>query len=117
MPLTIYGFHEHPHEFAATKVGAPLEDCVFVLDFSRPLKRVRWLRFGPTVGLLVPVVHIGEEAGGYVVGVHHDQPYFVDIPKYWKQHRRRTRTLRLPPVAPFQLIADFGRHFPEDCDP
>jgi hypothetical protein len=116
MALTIYGFHQHPHEFAATKVGAPLDECAYLLDFSRPLKRIRWLGFGPTLALMVPVVHIGEEPGGYVVGVRHGEPYFVDLPKYWKKHRGRARTLRQQPLAePLQIIADFGRHFPEDC--
>lgn len=92
-----------------------MEDCAFLLDFSRPLEKKRWLRFGPTLGLLVPVVHIGEEKGGYVIGVHHDEPHFVNLSKYWEQHRGRARTLRQPDAEPLQIAADFGRHFPEDC--
>lgn len=89
MTLTIYGFHDHPSAFAVTKVGAPLEDCSFLLDFARPLKPVRqfgvtnsWL--GRTVGFLVPVIHVGEREGGYVVSVDRDDPYFDNLPSLWK---------------------------------
>jgi len=41
MALRLFGFQGHPHDFAATKAGLPLEDCVFLLDFSRPLGRLR----------------------------------------------------------------------------
>ena len=41
--LTLFGFRDRPHDFAATKVGAAVEECVFILDFARPLERIRWL--------------------------------------------------------------------------
>ena len=120
MPLTLFGFHDRPNDIAATKVGAPLEDCAFLLDFSRPLERLRWLgvrnRFvGPTVAFLVPIVHLGEEVGGYVIGVHRGEPYFTDLPGLWRKHSRRPRTFKAAPVDGLQIVADFGRHFPEDC--
>jgi hypothetical protein len=85
MALTLYGFRDHPNDFAATKIRAPLEDCVFFLDFSRDLEKRRWFGtvnrwLGPTIGLLVPVAHQSEERGGYVIGVYRGEPYFVDLP-------------------------------------
>lgn len=120
MTLTVYGFHDHPHDFAVTKVDATLDQCTFFLDFSRRLKKHRqlfgrrsWL--GVTVGLLVPVVHIGEENGGYVFGITRGEPYFADLPKLWKQHYGSKRSLRVPKVGGMEIIADFATHFPADC--
>ena len=48
MPLTIYGFDEYPHVFAVTRTGASLLECDFLLDFLRPLERIR--RFGVVNG-------------------------------------------------------------------
>jgi hypothetical protein len=120
MALTLYGIFDRPHDIVATKTGAPLEDCVFLLDFTRPLVRIRWLGVtnqwvGPTVHLLVPVVHEGEEKGGYVIGVHRGQSYFKEIPRLWREHSGTTRTIKSDPVEGSDIIADFGRHFPEDC--
>lgn len=120
MTLTLFGFHDRPHDFAATKTGAALEDCTFLLDFARPLERMRWLGItnrwlGVTVGLLVPVVHQGEGKGGYVISVRRGQPDFTDIPKLWREHSGTTRTIRSEPVDGLEIVADFGRHFPEDC--
>ena len=62
MALTLFGFHNHPQDFAVTNIEAPLEQCVFLLDFSRPLERLRWLLavnkwVGVIAALLVLVVH------------------------------------------------------------
>jgi hypothetical protein len=121
MALTLYGFNNRPHDFAVTKADAPLEDCVFLLDFTRPLEKIHWLGvsnrwFGLTVGLLIPVVHQGEEKGGFVIGIHRGQPYFTDFPKLWRKHRSTERTIKSKPVvSELDIIADFSRHFPEDC--
>jgi len=120
MALTLYGFRDRPHDFAVTKAGATLDDCAFLLDFSRPLERMRWLGvpnrwLGVTVGLLVPVVHQGQENGEHVIGVSRGQPYFADIPNLWREHRGTRRTTRSEPADGLQIIADFGRHFPEDA--
>jgi len=120
MALTLYGFRDRPHDFAVTKADTVLEDCAFLLDFTRRLERVRWLGvtnrwLGITVGLLVPVVHQGEENGGYVIGVARGQPYFEDIPKLWRKHYGQRRSIRSEPIDGLQIIADFGKHFPADC--
>ncbi len=59
MALILYGFHAYPSDFAATKAGAPIEECPFLLDFTSPLRTIRWMgslnyRVGPFVALLVP---------------------------------------------------------------
>ena len=120
MALTLFGFHDRPHDFAVTKARASLEDCVFLLDFLRPVERIRWLGItnrwlGLTVNLLVPVVHKGQDKGEFVIGLHRGQPYFEDIPKLWRQHYGTTRTIKSEPIDGLEVIADFGRHFPEDC--
>ncbi|NOU12148.1 MAG: hypothetical protein HOO98_19340 [Nitrospira sp.] len=120
MPLTIYGIHDYPHDFSVTKVGAPLEQCTFLLDFSRKLKRIRWLFgrnnwIGPTVGLIVPVVHLSERQGGFVIAVSRGELYFADIPKLWKQHTGTSSARVITEADGLEIVADFGRHFPNDC--
>lgn len=120
MALQLFRFHGRPHDFAVTKANVPLEDCVFLLDFSRPLGRLRWLGtvnkwVGITVGLLVPVVHHAEQAGGYIISVHRGEPYFSEISNLWKEHYGSKRTLVATPIGGLDIIADFANHFPEDC--
>ena len=120
MALQLFGFHERPHDFAATKADVLLKDCVFLLDFSRPLGRLRWLGalnkwVGFTVGLLVPVVHQAEQSGRYVISVRRGEPYFVDIPNLWKKHYGSKIAPVTTPIGGLDIIADFARHFPEDC--
>lgn len=121
MALQLFGFHGHPHNFAVTKADLPLEDCVFFLDFSRPLEKVRWFGvvnkwLGITIGLLVPVVYQSEQSGGFVIGVNRGEPYFSDIQKLWRKHYRSTRTLvasSFGELGELEVIAQFGKHFPE----
>jgi len=120
MSLTLFAFHDRPHDFAVTKAGAALEDCAFLLDFTRPLERIRWLGItnrwlGIAVGLLVPVVHQGQDKGEFVISVRRGQPYFEDILKLWREHSGARRTIRSEPVDGLDIVADFGRHFPQDC--
>ena len=120
MALTLFGFHDRPHDFAATKAGVALEDCVFLLDFTRPLERIRWFGvtnrwLGVKVGLLVPVVHQGQEKGEFVIGVHRGEPYFTDISKLWREHYGAARTIKSESTDGLNIIADFATHFPEDC--
>ena len=118
MSLTIYSFHDHPHEFAVTKINAPLEQCVFLLDFTRPLKKWRQLfgrktRIGITVALIVPIIHQGEKEGGFLIGVDKSDPYFADLLKLWNKHYGTKRSLASS-VEPLEIIADFAIHFPEN---
>lgn len=86
MDVTLYGFQNHPTSFVVTKIGAPLEECVYLLDFARDIKKRRNHWFS-TIGLLVPVVHVGEDVGGYVISVDRGDGYFDNILALWKQHR------------------------------
>ena len=93
---------------------------MFFLDFSRPIKRLRWLGFrntwvGFTVGLFVPVVHQAEKSGGFAVGISLNEPYFNDIPALWKKHQGAARSIVADPIGGLEVVADFGRHFAEDC--
>ena len=120
MPLTLLGFHGKPHDIGVSKTCAAPGECVFLLDFARPVERIRWFGIrnavlGPTVALLVPIVHAGARSGGYVFGVSRGDPYFADIPKLWREHRAAPRAPAADVVDDLQVVADFARHFPEDC--
>ena len=65
--------------------------------------------------MLVPVVHQGQDKGEFVIGVRRGQSYFEDIPKLWREHYGVTRSISSKPVDGLEIVADFGRHFPEDC--
>jgi hypothetical protein len=118
--LTIYDIHGYPHNFAVTKIDAPLEQCAFLLDFGRKLERVRWL-FGTnkwvrfTVGLIIPVVHLCEQKGDFVIGVNQGEPYFTEIQELWKQHTGTSSSRNITDPDGLEVVADFGRHFPSDC--
>lgn len=120
MALQLFGFHGRPHDFAVTKADVSLEECVFLLDFTRPLGKLRWFGtwnkwLGPTAGLLVPVAHQSEKSGGFVIGVSRGEPYFSDLQKLWRKHYGLSRALVAPPSDGLEVVADFGRHFPQDC--
>lgn len=120
MGLHLFGFQERLHEVAITKSDFPVKDCVFLLDFSRPLKRVRWFGIvnrwlGITIGLHVPVAHLSEQSGGYTIGIRRGEPYFANLQELWVTHQGSTRTLVTSPVDGLEIVADFGRHFSEDC--
>lgn len=119
MPLNLFCFPDTPHDVGVSKTSAEQSECSFLLDFARPVERIRWFGirnavFGPSVALLVPVVHVGEKAGCYVVGVSRSEPYFEDIPKLWRKRQAAPRALSAYPVDGLQVVADFARHFPED---
>jgi hypothetical protein len=121
MALTMYGFSAHPNAFAVTKIDAPLDECSFMLNFSQPLTRNRWFFglfnrwIGVTVGILVPVIHVGDTKGGFVIAMHRGEPYFIDIPRLWRTHERSARTLLGEPIEPLQMVAMFAMHFPIDA--
>src|ERR1039457_5270546 len=80
MATQLSQFDSHPNDIAITQTEF-IPDGLFFLDFSRPLKHLRWFGitnewFGFTVCLAVPVIHQNEKEGGFVVGVHRSDPYF-----------------------------------------
>ena len=119
MTLTLIAFDNPPSRFAVTAVGSVISDGCYFLDFTRKLEVIRWFGIrnpyiGPSVGLLVPVVHEAEVSGGYVVGVAISDPYFRDLRKLWKER------FPSPPVAVsgeadgLKIIADFATQFPSN---
>jgi hypothetical protein len=61
-------------------------------------------------------VHIGQQKGEFVMGVRAGTPYFTDIPKLWRKHRGTKRTaFAVGSPEGLEIVADLGRHFPEDC--
>lgn len=120
MALHLFASPEHPHGIAVTKAGLPMEECVFLLDFSRPLQKLRWFGavnewLGFTVDLSVPVVHQSEMSGGFVIGVRRGEPYFSEIQDLWKNHYGSARMLVESHSDAIRVVADFGTHFPQDC--
>jgi hypothetical protein len=119
MPLTLFGFQDRPHDIGVSKTCAAPGECVFLLDFSRPVEKIRWLGirnrvFGPTVALLVPVVHVREMVGAFVFGVTRGEPYFADIPRLWRKNQTGARVCSAEALDCLQIVAEFGKHFPED---
>ena len=119
MALQLVRLDAQPREIAVTKVGTIVDGGAFFLDFSRPLERLRWFGvqnsfIGPTVGLLIPVVHERERTGGFLVSAQRADPYFTDILALWKARFPRQR---LPPTQvadSLKIVADFATQFPED---
>lgn len=92
---------------------------MFLLDFYRPVEKIRWLGiknrvFGPTIALLVPVVHVGEKAGAFVFGVSRGEPYFEDIPNLWRKHRAFPRVPAGEALDGLQFVANLKRRTPWD---
>ena len=120
MAMQLFGYPGFPSDIGVTKIDAQPNECTFFLDFQRPLEKVRWFGvlnkwIGPVVSLMLPVAHASEQSGGYVIGVHRSEPYFLDFPRLWKEHRGGVRKMVTKPEDGLQIIADFGTHFPEDC--
>jgi hypothetical protein len=120
MALRLFVLPEYPDQFAATKIDCFIRHGVFFLDFSRPLKPLRkpgvlnrW--FGSPIGLLVPLVHQGEETGEFVTGIHCSDPCFADLIALWKVRYRSRRTPPAQEDDADKIIADFSEQFPEDC--
>ena len=117
MPIQLFQFNAFPDEIAVTKTEF-VSAGVFFLDFTRPLKPIRWLgtintRFGFTVGLFVPVVHEGEHRGGYVVGIDRRDPYFRDVLALWRTRYPSARGAPHTKADGLKIISDFAVQFPE----
>jgi hypothetical protein len=114
MTLELVRFAEHPNRIAATKAGAFVEDGIFFLDFTRPLEEVKKYRL-LVQGLLVPVVHQGEQDGEYVISVGRGDAQFDQVRALWKANYPGPTTLPATPADGMQIVADFANQFPEDC--
>jgi hypothetical protein len=78
-----------------------------------PLWKNCW--FGFAAGLLVPVIHQGEEQGGYVIGVDRSDPRSADLRTLRKAHYPLKRTPPTTVADGIKIIADFATQFPNDC--
>ncbi len=114
MALQLLRLDSHPHEIAVSKVASAVPGGAFFLDFTRPLERERFLGFGPTLGLFVPVVHQEEQERRYVVSLRRSAPYLTDIQALWKQRHPSERSRPLALAEGLKVIADFAAQFPED---
>jgi len=117
--LKIYGFDSRPDDFAVTQIGARAEDCVFLLDFARPIRSYRWCGFlncwfGRRISWEVPIIHVAEDKGGYVIPVYRDDLYFPHIPRLWREHRGSTRAEYGKALSNMEVAADFFTHSPQD---
>ena len=118
--MRLFKLPGHPDRIAVSNTDSFITDGAFFLDFSRPIEVRRWLGFtnrwvGFAVGLLVPVIHQGEESGGYVVGVNRSDPYFEDLQKYWKAQYPSNAAPPTESVDALKIIADFAAQFPNNC--
>jgi hypothetical protein len=118
--IQLFKANKYPDEFAVSKTGSFVDDSMYFLDFSRPIRTLRWLGIknrwvGFVWGLVVPVIHEGEENGGFVIGIHCSDPYFKDVRALWKE---RYPSKKPPPARKadeLKIIADFAKQFPDDC--
>jgi hypothetical protein len=120
MPIKLFSLDEFPDRIAVSKTGQYVVGGVFFLDFSRKLTFSRELfgrhfSFGFLTGLLVPVVHQGENDGGFVISVHISDPKFKLISKLWKQSYPSPKITLSEFVGGLNIISDFAEQFPEDC--
>jgi len=111
--------HPYPNEIAVTKVGAVVTDGAFFLDFSRPLRHVRWFGvlnrwLGFSLGVFVPIVHQGEEVGSFQIGVERSDPVLPDLLTLWRSHYPSKRSKPINFADGLKVIADFETQFPED---
>lgn len=120
MPIQLFRYPESPNDIGVTKIDVLPNECAFFLDFQRPLEKMHWLGvlnrwLGPTVSLMVPVAHLTEKSGGYVIAVQRSEPYFGQIQQLWQEHDGAARAMISKADAGLSVIAEFGMHFPEDC--
>ncbi len=117
MAIQLFELPTYPKHIAVSEIGRLVTDGAFFLDFSRPIKVQRWFIvrnrwIGFAVGLLVPVIHQGQEVGEYVIGVDRSDTYFADLRALWKV---RYPSKRIPPTTVadgLEIIGDFSRQFP-----
>jgi hypothetical protein len=118
MSLTLIAFDDQPNRFAATKVGNTVQDGQFFLDFTRKLEVIRWFGIrnryiGFATGLFVPVVHVAEKSGGYVIAVSVGESYFQDIRRLWKTHFPSIPAIVSQEADGLKIASDFATQFPE----
>ncbi|MGB8339506.1 MAG: hypothetical protein WCD07_08880 [Burkholderiales bacterium] len=119
MTVNLFKLDEHPNRVAVSKIDFFVDGGSFFLDFSRPIQTGRWFIVanrwaGFAINLLVPVVHQGEEHGGYVIGIHRSDPSFANIRTLWKKHYPSIEVPMSGKTNGLRIIEDFATQFPND---
>jgi hypothetical protein len=115
--IQLFELPTYPGQIAVSEIGRVLTHGAFFLDFSRPLEIQHWLIvrnrwIGPAIGLLVPVIHQGQETGEYVVGVQRREANFVNLRALRKARYPSKRTPPTTVADGLEIIGDFSRQFP-----
>ena len=119
MTITLFNLEEFPNRVAISKAKDYQVNGTFFLDFSKELQVIRWFgkvnnKFGIAVGLLVPVIHQGENIGGYQVSCHvNDEPYKT-IKQLWKSNYPTSNPIVEKEADGLNIIADFANQFESD---
>lgn len=119
----LYQLSRYPGRIAISKTDPPVEGGAFFLDFSRRLILYRQIfgvnnRYvGKIVGLGVPVVHEGENNGGFLVYMYRIDPRFLEVLAMWKARYPQERVAVQAVVGSLKILADFGGQFPPDATP
>lgn len=119
MALQLSELPDHPSLIAATKIGVFVTGGVFFLDFSRPLQPlwkpgllIRWFR--SPIGVLVPLVHEGEQSGSFVTGIHRSDPCYAQVHALWRKHYPSAPNSPAHEATAQKIVVDFEKQFPED---
>lgn len=121
MTLLLYTPSGHPDQIGVSKIDPPEKEGAFFLDFSRPLRITRryfgitnsWI--GRAVDLWVPVVHHGEQKGGYQTFVYRSDPCFKRLRALWKVRFPSAKPVPNVAAAGFKIMRDFAAQFPDSC--
>jgi hypothetical protein len=122
MAIRLFEIKGHPDRIAVSSGNSYIIGGAFFLDFSRPVgfyRRWRILKwwFGPYSIYRVPVIHEGEEKGGYIIMVQRNDPCFAAILPLWKSRFPERLPSPTNPADGLKIIADFARQFPEFSKP
>ena len=124
MTIILFVLNKYPNRIAISKSVTDVSEyenkTAFFLDFSKPLKTIKWFGvtndlFGFAVGLKVPVIHESEEtASGFIVSAHISDPYFKTLRRLWKDNYPASNPPPIIQCDPLYLIAEFASQFAED---
>lgn len=118
--LKLFQVFERPSIVLVSKLDVPMWECRFVLDFQRPLQRLRWLgirnaRMGLTIAYGVPVLHLSETNGQLIATVCRRSPWFRVVTLLWRIYGGRSPGHKVLKASASEVGNDFSRHFAEDA--
>jgi len=120
MKVRLFKLDSHPKQIAISKSELFVIDGSFFLDFSRPLKRLRWFGvlnrwFGHTASLLVPVIHQGQGNSELIIGIHRNDPHFSYVLALWETHYPSTVVPPTTMADGIKIVTDFAAQLPDNC--